>query len=806
MYYHNLERLSPEFLYQSILLPFNQFHLPVRVRQDKVIRSDWQVYLFDNEAAQLQVLEESMVMQDEEYAKNPSNANLILTNSIRSEWLVLFDQLKIRAEERLRRSDLFRAGKRDSAWKVFHKLLNKHVGNNFQVNQMVEHFKSICCPVGKPLAVRPLLNFSYAPLPEEEAHFDEEFSIADLNTALASLNRTAAVGPQRISSNTIFLVLNGSSECKELFLALYNNCFNEGTMPLDWGHSEFFVLYKGKGDPNDCNNYRGISLQNDFFRLYERLKIIKFYPWGILKNIFGFDQCGFRKRRCTFDVTGSFISSMLFYTRYLNISAVSVFIDFKKAFPSLNRQELVNRLQIKGLPHKLLNGICASLSYNTTSLKFDGKISSRFGVTSGTREGGILSPPQFNSIISLIWEEGGFSIAPDDGRLLPGIAYAIGYADDIVCFCSDEGVFQSKLDWLVNKMLLFDLRINSDKTEVMIFHPGNGSRTMFSLRIENNLLKVVKNFNHLGFRIRDDLAFISQFDKIKLNSFSIAKRIGSLLFRLNVTDLKKIKMYFNAFVVSQFYGLPLLPDVSEIYLRCAAIYFKACFCLPTSMANCAAIKFLSPSSPYFLQIRSKSRFISRLVDEYGESSVLRIMNMDLEDLYEIKCGWAFGFLSVLRKFTVIPAEIEFESLNESIYTDAVSAFNDTIKIELITMSSLEMYRRILGTEELPSGFVEAISVQSPERARLIYIFLTGGLRWSFFNVSRQFCPKCALPFVPEHIFSCRDFSAENRNNTLTNIDINVSRDEWYDVIGDILSALRWWVYNCNSVRRSYLII
>jgi hypothetical protein len=241
---------------------------------------------------------------------------------------------------------------------------------------------------------------------------------------------------------------------------------------------------------------------------------------------------------------------MQYYTRCLNISVAAVYIDFKKAFPSISRQELVNRLQLKGLPSKLLNSICSSLSFNTTSLKFNGKVSKKCSVTGGTREGGILLPPEFNSVISRIWEEGGFSKVPEDGRPLPDKVYALGYADDIVCFGSSEKSFQQKLDWLVQEMFPFNLRINSDKSFTMIFNPANGILKNYKLCIEGRQLKVTKVFNHWGVRIRDDLAYIDHFDKIEVNVLSTAKRVGNVLFRLNITDLKKIRLYFNAFVSS----------------------------------------------------------------------------------------------------------------------------------------------------------------------------------------------------------------------------------------------------------------
>ncbi len=64
--------------------------------------------------------------------------------------------------------------------------------------------------------------------------------------AIKNLNGKAATGPQRVSSKYIKHVFSMSTARVPLLL-LYNCCFITGTIPLAWGESEVFVLYKGKG-------------------------------------------------------------------------------------------------------------------------------------------------------------------------------------------------------------------------------------------------------------------------------------------------------------------------------------------------------------------------------------------------------------------------------------------------------------------------------------------------------------------------------------------------------------------------------
>jgi hypothetical protein len=104
------------------------------------------------------------------------------------------------------------------------------------------------------------------------------FTDEELVTALRDLNSQAAVGPQRVASKVIKSVFSRQRQRVPL-LILMNRCFYEGRIPAAWGYSEIFVLYKGKGDRKMAVNYRGINLNNDFLRLFERLLDGRFAAW-----------------------------------------------------------------------------------------------------------------------------------------------------------------------------------------------------------------------------------------------------------------------------------------------------------------------------------------------------------------------------------------------------------------------------------------------------------------------------------------------------------------------------------------------
>jgi hypothetical protein len=116
-----------------------------------------------------------------------------------------------------------------------------------------------------------------------------QFTDDELVIALADLNAQAAVGPQRISSAYIKTVFS-TSEMRVPLLLLLNRCFFEGRVPSAWGLSEVFVLYKGKGDKTLPVNYRGINLNDDFLRLFERLLDRRLSAWLSIHRPWGNQQ------------------------------------------------------------------------------------------------------------------------------------------------------------------------------------------------------------------------------------------------------------------------------------------------------------------------------------------------------------------------------------------------------------------------------------------------------------------------------------------------------------------------------------
>ena len=213
----------------------------------------------------------------------------------------------------------------------------------------------------------------------------ESFTPKELQLAKEKITEGKAYGEDGISPKVI-----KRCDFDEIILGFCNQALNDGVAPEQWRISNIIPVPK-KGDLTDTN-YRGISLTSIVTKTLNRMILNRIQP-EVEKKLRD-NQNGFRKGRST-------ISHILTLRRILegarakNLSAVMVFIDFRKAFDSVDRDTLMKILLAYGIPKKIVDLI--SLLYTNTSAQVitpDGK-TEFFEILAGVLQGDTLAPYLF---------------------------------------------------------------------------------------------------------------------------------------------------------------------------------------------------------------------------------------------------------------------------------------------------------------------------------------------------------------------------------------------------------------------------
>ena len=133
---------------------------------------------------------------------------------------------------------------------------------------------------------------------------------------------------------------------------LVNLSFEQGVFPSELKLAIITPLYKAK-DPMFFNNYRPISLLSVFSKIIERLMYSRLLNFINKHKIFNKLQFGFRNNHSTFMVLVILVENLV-NALDNGKCAVGIFLDFQKAFDTVDHGILLDKLYcygIRGIAH-----------------------------------------------------------------------------------------------------------------------------------------------------------------------------------------------------------------------------------------------------------------------------------------------------------------------------------------------------------------------------------------------------------------------------------------------------------------------
>ena len=248
------------------------------------------------------------------------------------------------------------------------------------------------------------------------------------------------------------------------------------------------------------------------------------------------EQNGFRSARSCIDHIFALIT-ILRNRKLKGMSTFICFIDYKKAFDSVDRNLLLFKLSKIGITGKVYRAI-SSLHKNPKSrVILNNYTTEWFNCPVGVKQGDIMSPTLFAIFIDdLVTElkESGCGIKIDDTLLC-----CLLYADDLVLIAESEGDLQVLLD-VVNKWCAkWRLEVNLSKTKVMHVRKANCKRSEFKFKFEGKQVDYAEKYKYLGISINEHLKFEQSVQDLcdsasRALSSIIAKMIKNGGFPLNV--------------------------------------------------------------------------------------------------------------------------------------------------------------------------------------------------------------------------------------------------------------------------------
>ena len=269
------------------------------------------------------------------------------------------------------------------------------------------------------------------------------------------------------------------------------------TPPDQWITSVIVPLPK-KGDLSLMTNYRGISLLSIAAKVYNKILLnrIRDEVDPILRK----NQAGFRPgRSCAQQI--HILRRVLEGFRDYQLPLVVTFIDFKKAFDSINRKVMFAVLRHYGIPEAVVNAISVLYKNSKSAVMVDGGLSDPFDVTTGVLQGDVLAPFLFVVLVDYLLKkatsqlDSGVVTHPRRSRRHPAKSLNdLDFADDIALLESSISRAQAQLTKTAEAAADLGLVISAPKTEYMTVN----CNPQPALQVYGDPINHVSDFRYLG--------------------------------------------------------------------------------------------------------------------------------------------------------------------------------------------------------------------------------------------------------------------------------------------------------------------
>ena len=270
----------------------------------------------------------------------------------------------------------------------------------------------------------------------------------------------------------------------EILWDLFSKIFRQEKMPDSWRNSTMVPIYKGKGDIQDCTNYRGIKLISHTMKIYERIIEQRIRN----KTVMSEEQFGFMPGKGTIDAIFALRQLMEKYAEKQKELHL-VFIDLEKAYDRVPRQEVWRCMRVTGVSEKYVKVVQDMYAGVTTQVRSTVGTTEKFMVEVGLHQGSTLSPYIFDIVMDVITSE-----------VRERAPWSMMFADDIVLVDMNREGVERKLEMWRQALEDRGLRISRVKTEYM-WMGGEGKQGEVKLGPDN--IKRVTTFKYLGSKVME---------------------------------------------------------------------------------------------------------------------------------------------------------------------------------------------------------------------------------------------------------------------------------------------------------------
>ena len=285
-----------------------------------------------------------------------------------------------------------------------------------------------------------------------------------------------------------------NNNAKLLLHKLFQNCLSSGLSPTEWDSSSIKPIPKKDSDGRDPLQNRCITIICCVSKIYAKILNKRLQKYLELNNILVDEQNGFRASRSCIDHI-LVLCTILRNRKSVGLDTFLAFIDFKKAFDSVDRSLLLFKLSEIGIRGNFYKAISSMNSNPRSRVILNNEYATDyFDCPIGVKQGCCLSPTLFsiflNDLAVEIKESGIFlelnnilmeSSKAANQTLSSSILFIniFLYADDIVLIAKNVNDLQDLLFIVEHWCLKWRLEVNLAKTNIMHVRSARKSQSNY---------------------------------------------------------------------------------------------------------------------------------------------------------------------------------------------------------------------------------------------------------------------------------------------------------------------------------------
>lgn len=310
----------------------------------------------------------------------------------------------------------------------------------------------------------------------------------------------------RISPRTI---LDNWSQLGKTLLDLVNRSISTGEFPNSWKDSMITPVEKV---PNTKKNdeFRPINTLRTVEKIIETVVKQQLMKYMEENNIFSEYQSGFRKNYSCETAVNHVINEWKDGGKRKKV--IALFLDFKRAFETIDREILLKKMYNYGIQDKELSWFRTFLANRVQRTKVNNSVSDFAEVELGVPQGSILGALLFIIYIN------------DMPKVVRNCKIVL-YADDTLIYAEGKDAEECKyklscdIEHIITWLKINKLKLNEQKTKLMNLNLNNDT----CIEINGRTIENVRSIKYLGMIIDKELNFNEHVDYI---CKKIGKKIG----------------------------------------------------------------------------------------------------------------------------------------------------------------------------------------------------------------------------------------------------------------------------------------